>query len=397
MRKQEYSMQEHRGFVIPILAAAAVTIAAPAASAETQTIKVEGVAAVINDDIATARDRALDDAKRKAVEQVAGTQVSAQSITENFQLVEDKIYARASGFVKNYKIIAEYKEEGVYHVKIEATVDTARVAEDLEQIFATKPRVIVMIAEQNVGSKGFSYWWGNSGFVSDMGLMQTALIQQWQPRGYKFIDPALLSDKLQVQGAMRKPGVDNNMAVTLGRDADADIAIVGQVLVSDAGPVMDGVRMHSFHAVGNLRVLSIDTGEIIAVKEDTGVAPHIDPNMGGRLAIKALGKKISADLEKKILTKWTAEAASARDIELVARGAKSSSMVRKLQKVIKEQVRGVESVRVRRRKGGSAYLAVRVRARASDFGYDLENKTFEGFSVEVEDVTRSKVVVALKR
>lgn len=390
-------MQEHRGFVIPILAAAAVTIAAPAASAETQTIKVEGVAAVINDDIATARDRALDDAKRKAVEQVAGTQVSAQSITENFQLVEDKIYARASGFVKNYKIIAEYKEEGVYHVKIEATVDTARVAEDLEQIFATKPRVIVMIAEQNVGSKGFSYWWGNSGFVSDMGLMQTALIQQWQPRGYKFIDPALLSDKLQVQGAMRKPGVDNNMAVTLGRDADADIAIVGQVLVSDAGPVMDGVRMHSFHAVGNLRVLSIDTGEIIAVKEDTGVAPHIDPNMGGRLAIKALGKKISADLEKKILTKWTAEAASARDIELVARGAKSSSMVRKLQKVIKEQVRGVESVRVRRRKGGSAYLAVRVRARASDFGYDLENKTFEGFSVEVEDVTRSKVVVALKR
>jgi hypothetical protein len=390
-------MQEHRGFVIPILAAAAVTIAAPAASAETQTIKVEGVAAVINDDIATARDRALDDAKRKAVEQVAGTQVSAQSITENFQLVEDKIYARASGFVKNYKIIAEYKEEGVYHVKIEATVDTARVAEDLEQIFATKPRVIVMIAEQNVGSKGFSYWWGNSGFVSDMGLMQTALIEQWQPRGYKFIDPALLSDKLQVQGAMRKPGVDNNMAVTLGRDADADIAIVGQVLVSDAGPVMDGVRMHSFHAVGNLRVLSIDTGEIIAVKEDTGVAPHIDPNMGGRLAIKALGKKISADLEKKILTKWTAEAASARDIELVARGAKSSSMVRKLQKVIKEQVRGVESVRVRRRKGGSAYLAVRVRARASDFGYDLENKTFEGFSVEVEDVTRSKVVVALKR
>lgn len=388
-------MQEHRGFAFCV--AACAVIAAPAAFAETQTVKVEGVAAVINDDIATARDRALDDAKRKSVEQVAGTQVSAQSITENFQLVEDKIYAQASGFVKTYKIIAEYKEEGVYHVKIEATVDTARVAENLDQIFATKPRVIVMIAEQNVGSKGFSYWWGNSGYVSDMGLMQTALIEAWQPRGYKFIDPALLTDKLQVKGAMQKPGVDNQVAVTLGRDADADIVIVGQVLVSDAGPVMDGVRMHSFHAVGNLRVLSIDTGEIVAVKEDTGVAPHIDPNMGGRLAIKALGKKISADLEKMILTKWTAEASSARDIELVAKGASSSSMVKKLQRVIEQQVRGVESVRVRRRKGGQAFLAVRVRARATDFGDDLENKTFEGFSVEVEDVTRSKVVVALKR
>lgn len=388
-------MQEHK-IKITVLAALATLVAAPA-FASTQQLKVEGVAAIINDDIPTARDRAIDDAKRKAVEQVAGTQVSAESITENFQLVQDRIYARASGFVKTYKIIAEYKEEGVYHVKIDATVDTGRLAENLDQIFKVKPRVIVMIAEQNVGSKGYSYWWGSSGFVSDMGLMQTSLIEDWQPRGYKFIDPALLTDNLSVKGAMRKPGIDNKTAVTIGRNADADIAIVGQVLVSDAGPVMDGVKMHSFHAVGNLRVLSIDTGEIIAVKEETGVAPHIDPNMGGRLAIKALGKKISADLESKILAKFTAEAASSREIELVATGAKSSKMVRTLRNVIKDEVRGVESVRVRRRKGGRAFLAVKVRARASDFAHDLENKTYEGFSVEVGDVTRSKVVVALKR
>jgi hypothetical protein len=230
-----------------------------------------------------------------------------------------------------------------------------------------------------------------------MGLMQTALIEDWQPRGYKFIDPALLTDKLTVQGAMRKPGIDNKTVVVVGRDADADIAIVGQVLVSDAGPVMDGVKMHSFHAVGNLRVLSIDTGEIIAVKEETGVAPHIDPNMGGRLAIKALGKKIASDLESKILAKFTAEAASSRQIELVATGAKNQKMVRTFRRVIEEQVRGVESVKVRRVKRGKAYLNVRVRARASDFAYDLEHKEYEGFSVEVGDVTRSKVVVALKR
>src|SRR5688572_5551513 len=85
-------------------------------------VEVEGVAAVVNNDVAIARDRAIDDAKRKAVEQVAGAQVSSESITENFQLVEDKIYSRAAGFVKNYKILSELKDQsGVYHVKIQAS------------------------------------------------------------------------------------------------------------------------------------------------------------------------------------------------------------------------------------------------------------------------------------
>src|SRR5687767_15807724 len=107
-----------------------------AALAAEETVEVEGVAAVVNNDVAIARDRAIDDAKRKAVEQVAGAQVSSESITENFQLVEDKIYSRAAGFVKNYKILSELKDEGgVYRVKIKANVDTKAVADNLDQIF----------------------------------------------------------------------------------------------------------------------------------------------------------------------------------------------------------------------------------------------------------------------
>ena len=277
-----------------------------AAFAAEEKVEVEGVAAVVNDDVAVARDRAIDDAKRKAVEQVAGTQVSAETITENFQLVEDKIYSRASGFVRKYEIVSELKEEGgVYRVRIKAVVDTKAIADNLDQLFAVKPRVIVMVAEQNVGSKGFSYWWGNSGFVSDMDIFQTTLIGNWQPRGFKFVDPALLQDSLQVKGAMKKAGLTNDIAVKIGRDSDADIAIVGKVLVSDAGNVMDGVKMHSFHAVGTMRILNIDTGEIVAVAEDTGVAPHVDPNLGGRAAIKALANKLGGTLEAKILAKWT--------------------------------------------------------------------------------------------
>ncbi|MCA9553870.1 MAG: flagellar assembly protein T N-terminal domain-containing protein [Myxococcales bacterium] len=379
------------------MGALALVLVAGVARAEVQETEVEGVAAVVAGDKAVARDRAIDDAKRKAVEQVAGAQVSAESISENFELVQDRIYSRASGFVKNYQIVSELEAEGVYRVKIKAQVDQGAIAQDLSVLFADKPRVIVMVAEQNIGSKGFSYWWGNSGFVADMAMMQNTLIEKWQPRGYKFVDPALLAGKLKVKGAMQKPDVPDEAAVMLGRDADADIAVVGQVLVSDAGPVMDGLKMHSYQAVGTIRVLNIDTGEIIAVADDTAAAPHVDPNVGGRSAIKNLAAKLSEKLEGKILAKWTEEASSSRELEVVVSGVKSGKDVKELRRIIGERIRGVESVSVRRQKKGQAYLTVKVRARAPDFARDVEAQAFDGFKVETDEVTKNRVAFSVAR
>ncbi|MCB9654995.1 MAG: flagellar assembly protein T N-terminal domain-containing protein [Deltaproteobacteria bacterium] len=366
-----------------------------AALAETTTVEVEGVAAVVKDDVAIARDRALDDARRKAVEQVVGAVVSSETLSENFQIVEDRIFARASGFVKTYEILSEQKEEGVYRVRVRAVVDQSDVAEHVEQIFRVKPRVILLIAEQNIGAKNFSYWWGSSGFVSDMDILQTSLMGAWQPKGFKFVDPGLLKGKLKIKGAMRNAGLSDEGAVTIGRSTDADVAIVGKVLVTDAGPVMDGVKMHTYQAVGTLRALSVDTGEVIAVADETGSAPHVDPNFGGRTAIKALAERLGDDLLKKIMKRWTEEAASAREVELVVQGTVDSGRLKAFEGVVQSEVRGVESMKRRRRAKGRVHYDVRVRARTADFAEDLESKTYPGLKVEVETLTKARLVLKL--
>jgi hypothetical protein len=206
----------------------------------------------------------------------------------------------------------------------------------------------------------------------------------------------MLRGKLKVGKAMTTPELSNADALSLSKGADADVAIVGKVLVTDAGPVMDGVNMHSFHAVGTLRVLNVDTGEIIAVADDTGVAPHIDANMGGRLAIKALTQKLGEDLEKKILAKWTAEAASAMELELIVANAKTSKVIDELTRVMTSEVRGVESATLRRRAKGNAYYNIRFRGDAMGFAREMEAKTFKDFGIEVSDVTKAKVKLAVK-
>lgn len=384
-------------FTRTTLIATALSIAALPAFAQSteQTVETQGMAAVINGDIGHARDKALDDAKRKAVEQVAGAQVSSESISENFTLVEERIYSRASGFVKKYEIKNEYKDGDTYIVNIKAIVDARAIADDLGQLFAVKPRVIVLIAEQNVGGAGFNYWWGSKGFSSEMDLMQSALMSSWMPKGFKFVDPGMLRGKLKVTKAMQRADIDTDDALTLSKNADADVAIVGKVVVTDAGPVMQGVNMRSFHAVGNLRILNVDTGEIIAVADESAVAAHIDGNQGGRLAIKALAEKLGGSLQKDILKKWTAEAASAQTIELVVTGSLKPAALRDLKQFLSTEVRGVERVDMRKKTKDKAFFDVRVRGSTKDLAAQLEEKTLGDTGIEVEQMTKNKLTLVL--
>ncbi|MEO1335173.1 MAG: hypothetical protein AAFV29_06000, partial [Myxococcota bacterium] len=317
--------------------------------------------------------------------------VSAESISKNFQLIEDTIYARASGFVRRYRIVDERPERGVYAVRIKADVDDKAVVDDLTLIMKTRPRVIIMIAEQNVGREGFSYWWGAKGLVSDMRFLSNALVREWRPKGFKFVDPALLADDLKVKGALRKPALSNASAVSVARNTDADVVIVGKVLVTDGGPVMQGVDMRSFNAVATLRALNVDTAEIIAVANQSATAAHIDPNVGGRAAVQNLAPRVSADLEKQIVSQWTSQAAGARELELVVKGA-SAKVARSIERTIRERIRGVESVRLRRRRARRAWYDVRVRASADNFGEDLQEKALSRFGLELKSVRRNRLV-----
>src|SRR6185503_1177615 len=115
-----------------------------------------GQAAIYGTDVAQARDKAIEDAMRKAVEQAMGAMVSSETVTKNFELISDKILSKSRGYVRTYKIVSENKDAGVYTVNIEAQVSAGNLQNDLQGILAVlkaknMPRVLIMVAEQNVG------------------------------------------------------------------------------------------------------------------------------------------------------------------------------------------------------------------------------------------------------
>src|SRR3972149_10885828 len=57
-------------------------------------VEASGFASVIGRDAAMARDGAVDDALRKAVEQAVGTMVSAETMVENYQVLKDSVFTK---------------------------------------------------------------------------------------------------------------------------------------------------------------------------------------------------------------------------------------------------------------------------------------------------------------
>ena len=99
-----------------------IVIICSVSSGQEKEVVSEGVGDMGPVSKAIARDSAIEDALRRAVEQVVGTFITSESMVSNYILLYDRVYSKSSGYVKTYKILSEEKKEGLYVVRINAKV-----------------------------------------------------------------------------------------------------------------------------------------------------------------------------------------------------------------------------------------------------------------------------------
>jgi hypothetical protein len=66
-------------------------------------VMVEGVSSIDRGRKDIARDQAIKDALRKAVEQAVGTFISSETVVENYEVLSDRIYSKPRGTLRNIK------------------------------------------------------------------------------------------------------------------------------------------------------------------------------------------------------------------------------------------------------------------------------------------------------
>jgi hypothetical protein len=351
---------------------------------ETKTVAAEGVAAIQQGAVDIARDAAIEDAQKRAVEQAIGIMIDSQTQVENYQLISDKILSQIKGYVTRYNVTGESQESSLLRVRITAEVSLGKLNDDLSAIGILmsqmhKPRTMVLIAEQNVGRDVNAWWLGTQG-EADMSVVENAFMDKFTEKGFEFIDHQVASKEIRVTAPYKVTDLSAAQAKTLGSQADAEVVIIGKALAKVFGDIGGGMK--SVQADLSVKAVRTDTGQVIATSTTHGAAVHITEISAGTEALKKAANQAADDMITKILAVYSKEVGGTRPVAITITGLTKNQFV-KFKDVLRNQVRGIKDLHERSFSGTVARISVDSKSGAQALSDELVLKDFGTFAIEV--------------
>lgn len=328
-----------------------------------------------------ARDEALNDALRKAVEQGVGTFVSSESLVEKMVLVEDRIYSQSQGFVESYKIINEKKDDGIYEITIAAVVKMADLAKGLEAIGLIlnkkeNPRVMVIVHSRETRDSFMPV--AQEGNRSTENQLEKILLG----KGFRLVDAAQTMRRKDLEGLLLAG--DPSRAALMAKDFGAEILIEADVrrAFTDKRKVM-GRTMRFFTNEIRMKALETDTAKILF----SGYETRPPSGEEALQPLESATTKLAKEMVTGILDQWRKDVYQAAALTLNVTKV-NFSQLNVLSTALKE-IRGVSKVQTRSFQGSMATLEVGFQGSATDLAGrigDLETAKFEVTGVQANTI-----------
>lgn len=354
-------------------------------------ITADGVAAITGN-VAIAREKAIDDALRRAVEQAVGTLISSDTMTNNFQVVHDKILAQTSGYVKRYEIVKEGPVGQEFRVTVMADVGRENLQRSLEALgllheLKEKPKVMVIIEEKVGGLYATTE-------SANVGQAESTIMERLMSAGFNVVDWKTVQSNMSREQALASLEGDKKAVLAAANQYDAQVLIIGRAFSKNAGQKLLGTNMQSLQATLQARVIRADDGRVISSRSAQGAKVHIDELQGGALAIKEASENLSDTLIQDILNSWKKEVyGRSQEITLVISGLMSYQDLSVIKRFLESGLQGVKAVHQRRFFQGTAELLLDYGGKSSLIADELANKQFAGFRLEPTTVTPNRLDV----
>ncbi len=359
----------------------------------TETVEAEGVATILQGNTDIARDKAIVDAQRKAVEQAVGVLMSSESLVENYDLVSDRILTQSAGYIQQYDIVNEDKTDTEYRVTIRAVIGVGSLETDLQAIQHLirqkgNPRMMFLVEESIEGVR-------DAGISSgDMSQAETSLVQAFLDAGFEVVDSATVTANINRDQALKAVEGDAVAAAALGNQYGADVIITAKVAASSGDKILN-TSMKSHQAAITAKVVRADTGAIIASAREQGKHAHIDDMAGGIAAIEEAAQQLADTMIPRILEQWRQDIQTSTTIQLMVSNV-SFSQLKTLKMVLKDEIRGVKEVYQRSFQSNISRLDVDIQSTTAMMADELFSKEFDGFTIEITGMTENRIDLTIQ-
>jgi len=362
-----------------------------------------GTCAIINNNISLARDLALADALQKAVEQTVGTMISSSTVMQNFQILKDRVFAMTDGYISNYKILSEEINHNMITVTILATVLKESIKNDLSALgimYKKKnmPKILIMVAEKNVGKKLFNCWWGCSIKSEDenFNITEGILASKFVAKGFIVVDHKNKIKSLQDNLKYNSFLLSDSLIKKMGKTRGAEIVVYGKTLAKSAGVLMK-TSIISANADITLKVVNTGSNQIIAFSTTHASAVHTSGASAGIKAIKNAAENISEKLIGQIVEKWGKDITGTNLVQIIVSDLTSYKDLVNFKEILKNKTKSVNKIYQRQVDSNSAKLDLEILGGASSLADELSMLQFEKYEIRIIKVSQSTITVNMKK
>jgi len=364
---------------------------------EIREVTAAGMGSIVNGDVAHAKDDAVEDALRNAVEQTLGTMIQSETLAQNFTVVEDNIFSKTQGYIQKYDILEQGKRDAqIYEVKVRALIKASELKDDLDAIATLlrrkkTPRLMVMIDEKNVGETAMAAHY----LEADLNTAEAELENRFMEKGFRFVDAATVKENLTREREAAILEGDVRQAAAVGRRSGAEVVLVGKALAKAVEVEAFGTKIRSQQATVTVKAIRTDTGDLLAIGTEQGKFTHIDDVTGGTKAIQKACDALSDQLIAKILDRWSTDVNTGGTLTLKVQNVDDYGELNRFKNSLKYYVRGITTVTQRSFNNGFAELELEMKGTSDDLAQKLSTAKMEGSVVKVTGVSEGGVTVTL--
>jgi len=367
---------------------------------ETTAVVAMGSSA-IKKDVPAARDAAITQAMRMAVEKTALAILPVERVTEKFDTLGTILATSREQFIQDYKVLKEGGAGATYRVLIQATVLSGKLKERLgagakPAQGKNLPAVLFMMTEQPADRSSMHYWWQGGSTVFQPDLAAGAMKRVFADSGFRVVDEKTISPNL-LQDLQLTDTLTDAQIIETGKRAKADVVIAGEAVVTES-PGRMGETAPTFKGTVTARPVLVGTGEGLSSAINSQTTRHTDKITGSRKALVDAGKQAGVDLAPQILTKWRGpeetEGKTGGDIFINLTGPEILSHLAAFRTALKN-IEGVTSHQPIEIGSDKATLKVTFDGTPQTLADALALESFDAFSISVSEISGNQLEIQL--